>query len=74
MSQRADQTVRESASADELESMQRTLSDDEAIAREMAEQVGFDLDAAMRDADILVRDSTVFSSAFRAAAVCQLRN
>lgn len=73
MSQRADQAVRESATADELESMQRALSDDESIAREMAEQVGFDLDAALRDANLLLRDADVFSRAARAAAVCQLR-
>ncbi|PHR17887.1 MAG: hypothetical protein COA41_11355 [Sphingopyxis sp.] len=73
MSQRADQAVREAANADELSTLQQALADDLAIAQEIADQVGLDLNPMLRDADALINDSATFSAAFRATALCQLR-
>lgn len=73
VSQRADQTIRDGANADELESIERMIADDEALARELADQVGLDLNPMLREADQLIRDSMTYAAGLRAAALCQLR-
>lgn len=73
MSRRADQAARQ-ADSDELTTMEQALSDELALASEMAEQAGVDIQPLLRDADVLVRDADTFAAAFRAASVCQLRN
>lgn len=73
MSRRADQTAQQST-ADELTTMEQALNDDLALANEMADQAGVDIQPLLRDADVLVRDADTFAAAFRAASVCQLRN
>lgn len=72
-SQRADQTLREATNTDDLEAIERLIVDDEALTREMADQVGLDLDLMLREADQLVSDSRTYSASLRAAALCQLR-
>lgn len=73
MSRRADQAAKQST-ADELSTMEQTLNDDLALATEMADQAGVDIQPLLRDADVLIRDADTFAAAFRAASVCQLRN
>ena len=73
VSQRADQTIREATNTDDLEAIERLIVDDEALTREMADQVGLDLDPMLREADQLVSDSRTYSAGLRAAALCQLR-
>ncbi|MCC4260778.1 hypothetical protein LL270_08930 [Pseudomonas aestusnigri] len=72
-SKQADQLVN-SPDASELASAQKMLDDDMALTQEMAEQAGFDLNAYMREADELVADADTYAAAYRAAALCQLRN
>jgi hypothetical protein len=72
-SKQADQLVN-SPDASELASAQKMLDDDMALTQEMAEQAGFDLNAYMREADELVVDADTYAAAYRAAALCQLRN
>lgn len=72
-SKQADQLVN-NPDASELASAQKMLADDMALTQEMAEQAGFDLNAYMREADELVADADTYAAAYRAAALCQLRN
>jgi len=72
-SKQADQLVN-SPDASELASAQKMLDDDMALTQEMAEQAGFDLNAYMREADELVADADTYAAAYRAAALCRLRN
>lgn len=72
-SKQADQLVN-SPDASDLASAQKMLDDDMALTQEMAEQAGFDLNAYMREADELVADADTYAAAYRAAALCQLRN
>lgn len=72
-SKQADQLVN-SPDASDLASAQKMLADDMALTQEMAEQAGFDLNAYMREADELVADADTYAAAYRAAALCQLRN
>jgi hypothetical protein len=58
----------------ELANAEKMLADDMVLTQEMAEQAGFDLNAYMREADELVADAQTYAAAYRAAALCQLRN
>ncbi|MEC7472454.1 MAG: hypothetical protein VX946_03720 [Pseudomonadota bacterium] len=72
-SRQADELVKLPDST-ELADAQKMLDDDMALTQEMADQAGFDLTAYMREADELVADAETYAAAYRAAALCRLRN
>lgn len=71
-----------SRSADEISKLpdstdlavaEQQLADELALSQEMADQVGFDLNAYMKAENELAADADTFAAAYRAAALCQLR-
>ncbi|BAP80899.1 hypothetical protein MT1_3724 [Pseudomonas sp. MT-1] len=58
----------------DLEGVERMLVDEQALTDEMAAQAGIDLKPFMREADELAADAETYAAAYRAAALCQLRN
>ena len=58
----------------DLEGAERMLADEQALTDEMAAQAGIDLKPFMREADELAADAETYAAAYRAAALCQLRN
>ena len=58
----------------DLEGAERMLADEQALTDEMAAQAGIDLKPLMREADELAADAETYAAAYRAAALCQLRN
>jgi len=58
----------------DLEGVERMLADEQALTDEMAAQAGIDLKPFMREADELAADAETYAAAYRAAALCQLRN
>lgn len=72
-SRHADEASQSSDGTD-LESARAMLDEELAITEEMARQAGFDLSAALREADELTADAETFAAAFRAAAICRTRN
>lgn len=58
----------------ELAGAERMLADEQALTDEMAAQAGIDLKPFMREADELAADAETYAAAYRAAALCQLRN
>lgn len=58
----------------DLDGMERMLADEQALTDEMAAQAGIDLKPFMREADELAADAETYAAAYRAAALCQLRN
>lgn len=59
--------------ASELDGAERILADEQALTDEIATQTGIDLTPFTRAADEFVADAEVYSAAYRAAAICQLR-
>jgi len=58
----------------DLEGAERMLADEQALTEEMAAQAGIDLKPYLREADELAADAETYAAAYRAAALCQLRN
>ena len=58
----------------DLDGMERMLADEQALTDEMAAQAGIDLKPFMREADELAADAETYAAAYRAAALCKLRN
>lgn len=58
----------------DLEGAERMLADEQALTDEMAAQAGIDLKPYLREADELAADAETYAAAYRAAALCQLRN
>ncbi|MOA45219.1 hypothetical protein D3C78_1675990 [compost metagenome] len=58
----------------QLADAEQMLADDLALTQEMADQVGIDLAPYLREADQQVADANTYAAAYRAAALCQLRN
>lgn len=58
----------------DLAGAERMLADEQALTDEMAAQAGIDLKPFMREADELAADAETYAAAYRAAALCQLRN
>lgn len=58
----------------ELEGAEKILADEQALTDEMVAQIGLDLTPFTRAADEFAADAEVYAAAYRAAAVCQLRN
>ena len=58
----------------DLEGVERMLVDEQALTDEMAAQAGIDLKPFMREADELAADAETYAAAYRAAALCKLRN
>ncbi|WP_312388587.1 hypothetical protein [Stutzerimonas nitrititolerans] len=58
----------------DLAGAERMLADEQALTGEMAAQAGIDLKPFMREADELAADAETYAAAYRAAALCQLRN
>lgn len=58
----------------DLDGMERILADEQALTDEMAAQAGIDIKPFMREADELAADAETYAAAYRAAALCQLRN
>jgi hypothetical protein len=58
----------------DLEGAERMLADEQALTDEMAAQAGIDIKPFMREADELAADAETYAAAYRAAALCQLRN
>ncbi len=58
----------------DLEGAERMLADEQALTDEMAAQAGIDLKPFMREADEIAADAETYAAAYRAAALCQLRN
>ena len=58
----------------DLEGAERMLADEQALTDEMAAQAGIDLKPFMREADELAADAETYAAAYRAAALCKLRN
>lgn len=57
-----------------LEGAERMLADEQALTDEMAAQAGIDLKPYLREAEELAADAETYAAAYRAAALCQLRN
>lgn len=58
----------------DLEGAERMLADEQALTDEMAAQAGIDLKPYLREANELAADAETYAAAYRAAALCQLRN
>jgi len=58
----------------DLAGAERMLADEQALTDEMAAQAGIDLKPFMREVDELAADAETYAAAYRAAALCQLRN
>lgn len=58
----------------DLEGAERMLADEQALTDEMAAQAGIDLKPYLREAEELAADAETYAAAYRAAALCQLRN
>ncbi|MBA1234792.1 hypothetical protein G7Z98_09525 [Pseudomonas stutzeri] len=58
----------------DLAGAERMLADEQALTDEMAAQAGIDLKPFMREADELAAGAETYAAAYRAAALCQLRN
>lgn len=58
----------------DLEGAERMLADEQALTDEMAAQAGIDLKPYLREADELAADAETYAAAYRAAALCKLRN
>jgi hypothetical protein len=58
----------------DLDGVERMLADEQALTDEMAVQAGIDLKPFLREADELAADAETYAAAYRAAALCQLRN
>lgn len=58
----------------ELAGAERMLADEQALTDEMAAQAGIDLKPFLREANELAADAETYAAAYRAAALCQLRN
>ena len=58
----------------DLEGAERMLADEQALTDEMAAQAGIDLKQYLRETDELAADAKTYAAAYRAAALCQLRN
>lgn len=58
----------------DLEGAERMLADEQALTDEMAAQAGIDIKPSLREADQLAADAETYAAAYRAAALCQLRN
>jgi hypothetical protein len=58
----------------DLEGVERMLADEQALTDEMAAQAGIDLKPFMREANEIAADAETYAAAYRAAALCQLRN
>jgi len=58
----------------DLAGAERMLADEQALTDEMAAQAGIDLKPFMREADELAADAETYAAAYRAAALCKLRN
>lgn len=69
----ADETANSLDGAD-LEGAERMLADEQALTDEMAAQAGIDLKPFLREAEELAADAETYAAAYRAAALCQLRN
>ncbi|SFQ45782.1 hypothetical protein SAMN05216229_1239 [Geopseudomonas sagittaria] len=60
--------------AEELDGAERLLADEQALTDEVAAQAGMDISPFTRAADEFMEDAEVYAAAYRAAAICQLRN
>lgn len=69
----ADETAN-SLDGTDLEGAERMLADEQALTDEMAAQAGIDLKPFLREAEELAADAETYAAAYRAAALCQLRN
>lgn len=69
----ADQTS-DALDGTELEGAQRMLDDEQVLTDEMAKQAGLDVAPYLKEANTITQDADVYAAAYRAAAVCQLRN
>lgn len=58
----------------DLEGAELMLADEQALTDEMAAQAGIDLKPFLREAEELAADAETYAAAYRAAALCQLRN
>jgi hypothetical protein len=58
----------------DLPGAERMLADEQALTDEMAAQAGIDLKPFLREADELAADAETYAAAYRAAALCKLRN
>lgn len=70
-------TVDESVQADrpvDLEQAEKALADELELTQEMAGQAGLDLAPFLKEADEQIADAETYAAAYRAAALCQLRN
>lgn len=70
-------SVDESVQADkpvDLEQAEKALADELELTQEMADQAGFDLAPFLKEADEQIADAETYAAAYRAAALCQLRN
>lgn len=70
-------TVDESVQADrpvDLEQAEKALADELELTQEMADQAGLDLAPFLKEADEQIADAETYAAAYRAAALCQLRN
>lgn len=69
----ADETAN-SLDGTDLEGAERMLADEQALTDEIAAQAGIDLKPFLREAEELAADAETYAAAYRAAALCQLRN
>lgn len=73
VSVRAEESAR-TAEQPDLERATQAMDDEVALTDEMAAQAGIDVSAEYKQADELLADAETYAAAYRAAAICQLRN
>jgi hypothetical protein len=59
---------------DDLADLEQSTQFDESMAREVAEQTGFDIKAELKDADVVAANAETYTKAWRAAALCGMRH
>jgi hypothetical protein len=70
-SQRADE-ITKSAKDDQTE-LEESAAFDEEMAQSVADQLGIDLKAELKAVDAMAKDSETYTKAWRAAAICSMR-
>lgn len=59
---------------DDLADLEESVTFDEQMARDVAEQTGFDIKAELKEADTVAKDAETYTKAWRAAALCSMRH
>jgi hypothetical protein len=69
---RADDLLK--SAKDDLADLEESVQFDEDMARQVAEQTGFDIKAELKDADAVAAEAETYTKAWHAAALCGIRH